>query len=85
MKTCKLLIIACLLILIAGCTNASWKNMTTLGCDFKIELYSGGTCVKEWTSDGKVQTENQSDGWLFKDKKTGKLIRVSGEVVITEL
>lgn len=40
--------------------------------------------MKKLTSDGKVLTEDRSDGWIFKDKATGKLIRVSGSVVVSE-
>lgn len=84
------LVLLCLALFICtsfmtGCTNATWKNYTTLGCDFKIELYSGGELVRTWQSNGKVLTEANSDGWLFKDKATGKLVRVAGAVVVTEL
>lgn len=33
-------------------------------------------------STGKIETEEQSDGWFFKDAQDNKLVRVSGDCVI---
>lgn len=80
-------IVLCLIAvaLVAGCTDATRSKLTGYGDQFKIEMYSGGVKVREWTSSGKVLSENGSDGYYFNDKSTGKLIEVSGDVVITEL
>ncbi|MEW6381500.1 MAG: hypothetical protein AB1611_18125 [bacterium] len=58
------------------------KDAITIGRPGIVKLYSGGRLVEQWESTGKVISEENSDGWLFVDKKTGKLIRVSGTVVI---
>lgn len=70
------------ILLIAGCTQAEMKDAITIGRPGIVKLYSGGRLVEQWESTGKVISEENSDGWLFVDKKTGKLIRVSGTVVI---
>ena len=85
MKKLTIVILIVCIICSSGCTNAHWKNVTSLGCDFKIEMYSGGQVVKTWQSSGKVLTEQGSDGWIFEDKSTGKLVRVSGTVVVTQM
>ena len=36
-----------------------------------------------WISSGKVATEEGSDGYYFMDSATGKLVRISGNVIIT--
>lgn len=70
---------------LAGCTDASVARLQALGCPHKVELYSGGQKVREWTSTGKVQSEEQSDGYYFCDKETNVLVRVSGDLVITPI
>ena len=74
------------LILFSGCTDAKWAKVGGLGDQFKIELVNcDGTITHSWTSTGKVSTESQSDGYYFIDYQTGKLIEVSGTVIITKL
>lgn len=65
-----------------GCTQAEMKDVISIGRSGIVKLYSGGQLIEQWESTGKVITEENSDGWKFVDKKTGKLIRVSGTVVI---
>ena len=55
------------------------------GSKHKIELYSGGTMVQEWTSTGRVMSLQAEDGWQFVDAETGHLIIVTGDLVITKL
>jgi len=71
--------------LFAGCTAASRSSYVSLGNPHKVEMYSGGVKVREWISNGIVHNETNSDGYYFQDKETGKLIRVSGDIVITTL
>lgn len=52
------------------------------GRDHRITLYSGGKAVREWKSSGKVLPEKESDGWYFRDSKSGSLVRVSGTAVV---
>jgi len=68
-----------------SCTDAERAKLTGFGNSYKVELYSGGTCVRTWTSSGKVLSEQYSDGYYFNDAVTGKLIEVCGDIVITEL
>lgn len=68
-----------------GFMSSGRAKLSGLGSDHKVEMYSGGKLVREWVSDGKVINESNSDGYFFEDKETGKLIEVSGDVVITRL
>jgi hypothetical protein len=82
----KLLFIMSLVVLtLSSCTDAQMSKIGGLGNEFKVEMYSGGILVRSWISSGKVSSERQSDGYYFKDKATGKLIEVAGDVVITRL
>ena len=68
-----------------SCTDATRSKIGGYGDEHKVELYSGGVKVGEWISSGKVKSEGGSDGYYFSDKVTGKLMKVSGSVVITRL
>ena len=57
--------------------------MNAYGDQHHIELYSGGTKVREWYSTGKVFSEENSDGFYFKDSESKLLVRVTGDVVVT--
>ncbi|RLB65910.1 MAG: hypothetical protein DRH08_07340 [Deltaproteobacteria bacterium] len=81
----KPLIVLALLATLAGCTDARRAKAGGYGDQHKVELYSGGMKVREWTSSGKVLSEEASDGYFFSDAETGALVEVSGDVVITRL
>lgn len=65
-----------------GCTDAEMAQIASVGDAGLIKCYSGGVLIYEGLSTGKISTEKQSDGWFFKDSKTKKLIRVSGDCLI---
>lgn len=84
MKKVSILISVIALFLVSSCTDAKREKMLmNYGKEFTVEMYSGGQLVRTWTSSGKVSSEAQSDGYYFKDKATGKLVEVAGDVVIT--
>jgi hypothetical protein len=67
---------------LAGCTDATKANWTTLGSPGDVTCYSGNMVIYQGRSTGKIQTVQNSDGWEFKDAATGKFVRVSGPCVI---
>ena len=81
----KYIIASIIALTICSCTDASRARLTGYGDEYKVEMYSGGQMVREWTASGKVSSEQSSDGYFFNDKATGKLIEVAGDVVITQL
>ena len=83
MKTLIKLTSVIVVVSLASCTDAKRAKLGSLGDEHTIELYSGGKQVRQWTSTGKVHPESSSDGYYFSDKESGKLIEVSGDVVIT--
>jgi hypothetical protein len=80
----KLIALSIAVLTLAGCTDSMRSKWGGLGNSFKVEMYSGGQLVRSWVSTGKVLSETNSDGYYFKDKETGKLVEVAGDVVITE-
>jgi hypothetical protein len=81
----KYIIASIIALSICSCTDASRARLTGYGDEYKVEMYSGGQMVRSWTSSGKVHSEEGSDGYFFNDKASGKLIEVTGDVVITQL
>jgi len=68
-----------------SCTDASRAKIGGYGDEFKVEMINcDGTVTRTWISSGKVQSEQNSDGYYFNDKETGKLIEVTGRMIITK-
>lgn len=83
MKKVSFLLVSISFVLLSGCTDSRREKLFNYGNEFKVEMYSGGQLVRSWISTGKVNSEEGSDGYYFKDKATGKLVEVAGDVVIT--
>ena len=68
-----------------GCKDADVQQLNALGSRHKITLYgASGTVIQTWESTGNVSNESNSDGWYFKDEKTGKLVEVTGTLIIEQ-
>ena len=79
------ILLACVCLLgLLGCSKADRASLFAIGSKHRITLYSGSTAVRSWVSSGKIENESQSDGYYFQDDVTGKLIRVSGSIVIEQ-
>jgi len=82
----KVLLLSCVLsATMFSCTDAGKEKLFNYGNEFQVDMYSGGKLVRSWVSTGKVNSEKGSDGYYFKDKATGKLVEVAGDVVITNV
>ena len=69
-----------------SCTDAYKAKVGGLGDRFKVELINcDGSITHKWVSSGKVESENNSDGYYFMEEKTNKLIEVTGTLIITKL
>jgi hypothetical protein len=79
----KLILIICLFSVL-GCSRAKRSAILAINSKHRITLYSGGQAVRTWVSSGKIENESKSDGYYFQDDKTGKLIRVSGQILIEQ-
>jgi hypothetical protein len=70
------------LLLLISCSDTNIAAMKAIGEQGHITCYSGGQVIFDGQSTGKIQSETQSDGWLFMDAATNRLVRVSGDCVI---
>lgn len=80
----KLILLLCITCFLSSCFKDSEKaQFSALGKQHIITLYGcDGKQVKQWTSTGSVSNEEKSDVWFFEDLETGKLIEVTGNIVI---
>lgn len=76
----------CLLgLLCSGCYASDRASFTSVMYNYKVTLYSGGQVVGSWETKGVPNNEEHSDGFYFVDRKSGKLIRISGTVIIEQI
>lgn len=68
---------------LCGCTDATMSKMGGYGDTFTVKVLGPDTIVT-YHSTGKVISEEHSDGYYFTDKATGKLVEVSGTVIIEQ-
>jgi hypothetical protein len=71
------------IMLLTSCTDATMGKIGGYGNTFTIQVLGPDT-ILEFQSSGKVISEEHSDGYYFTDAKTGKLVEVSGTVIISE-
>ena len=86
MKTLKYIatIALCALALNAtGCSRANYAAASAWGRNHHVQLYSGGKLIGEWETTGKIENEEHSNGYYFQDEKTGKMVMIDGQVIIT--
>ena len=79
----KLIALSVLVITFASCTDATRAKLGGYGDTYTIKVMSCDTTIT-YKSSGKVISEGQSDGYYFNDATTGKLIEVSGTVIIEQ-
>jgi len=64
--------------------DSSKAQFMSLGKHHIVTLYaSDGKEIKTWESTGNISNEQNSDGWYFEDVATGKLVEISGTMIIT--
>lgn len=83
MKNLFLSLLVASTLILSGCSNATQSAINAWRKPHIVEMYSGGSLVGYWETTGKVLNEKNSDGYFFQDAKTGKMVTVSGDIVIT--
>lgn len=75
------------MILFSGCSPAKRARLSgaAYAHNYRVTMYSGGREVRTFRTIGKVQNQSESDGYYFMEADTGRLIEVSGDVVIEQL
>lgn len=80
----KILITALVLALaMTSCTDAEKSKLGGYGDTFTVKVLGPDTVIT-YHSTGKVISEDKSDGYYFTNAATGKLVEVSGNVIIEQ-
>ncbi len=66
-----------------SCTDAEKSKLGGYGDTFTVKVIGPDTIIT-YHSTGKVISEQHSDGYYFTNRETGKLIEVSGNVIIEQ-
>ncbi len=81
----RILLLSSMCLFLAGCTDSCRSQVGAYGSRHHVELYSCGTKIGDWIATGKVNSVDNSDGFLFRDEKTGVNVEIAGTVIITRL
>ena len=79
----NLIALLVLVITFASCTDATRAKLGGYGGTFTVKVVTCDTVIT-YKSSGKVISESNSDGYYFNDAATGKLVEVSGNVIIEQ-
>jgi hypothetical protein len=79
----KIIMLSVISVLMGSCTDATISKIGGYGDTFTVKVLGPDTIIT-YHSTGKVISENGSDGYYFNDRETGKLIEVSGTVIIEQ-
>ena len=69
--------------LMSSCTDAELGKLGGYGDTFTVKVLGPDTIIT-YHSTGKVISEQHSDGYYFTNRENGKLIEVSGNVIIEQ-
>ena len=79
----KLIVILAAIGMLTSCKDSETAQFNALGKPHIITMYGcDGKIIKQWESTGSVSNSEKSDGWYFEDAATGKLVEVTGTLVI---
>lgn len=83
MKQVLVLAVVALSMMMTSCTDATMSKVGGYGDTFTVKVLGPDTVIT-YHSTGKVISEEHSDGYYFTNVATGKLVEVSGTVIIEQ-
>lgn len=69
--------------MMTSCTDATMSKVGGYGDTFTVKVLGPDTVIT-YHSTGKVISEEHSDGYYFTNAATGKLVEVSGNIIIEQ-
>lgn len=78
----KSMIILVASVALSGCSDAQMGKFMALGNSAKVTCYSGGVVVYDGVSSGKIENQENSDGYYFTPKGESLAIEVSGDCIV---
>lgn len=68
---------------VVACTDAQLADYDSLSKPHTVKCWSGTLLIYEGETTGTVANEQHSDGWYFKEAKSGNVVHVGGSCVLT--
>jgi hypothetical protein len=68
-----------------GCTDASLAHLSQFNDPAEVKCYSGGQVIYHGTSTGKIGSNGEEDGLYFKEKESGKFVRLYADCIVRAL
>lgn len=81
----KIALIVAALVAVAGCTDADMAHWSQFGDEGHIQCFSGGQVIYDGHSTGKIQSNQSEDGLYFKEKESGKFVRLYADCVVRSM
>jgi len=81
----KNILLLAALFVVAGCTDASMAHLGQLGDESAVQCFSGGQVVYSGTSTGRIESNANEDGIYFREKESGKFVRLYADCVVKSL
>lgn len=72
-------------LVLAGCTDASMAHLSQYGDASHVQCFSGGQVIYDGTSTGKIESNQSEDGLYFREKESGKFVRLYADCVVKSL
>lgn len=70
---------------LVACTDADMAHMSQLGDAAHVQCFSGGQVIYDGHSTGKIQSNQSEDGLYFREKESGKFVRLYADCVVKSL
>jgi hypothetical protein len=69
-------------LVLTSCSDADQGSFNALGKNRNVKCYSGGVLIYEGSTTGKIENEENSDGYYFTDT-TGNYIEINANCIFT--
>lgn len=70
---------------LAGCTDATRAHMGQYNDPAEVTCFSGGQTVYQGTSTGKIESNKDEDGLYFRERESGRFVRLYADCVVKSL
>lgn len=68
---------------VSACTDADMAHMSQFNDPADVVCYSGAQVIYRGSSTGKIQSNKEEDGLYFKEKGSGKFVRLYADCIVT--
>ena len=78
----KQILILAVIAVTTGCTDADMAHMSQYNDPSHVQCFSGGQVIYDGHSTGKIASNKDEDGLYFREKESGKFVRLYADCVV---